>query len=73
MLKIPAEYERDISSTKFTAISHQVSHDSLLGVSVGICNKALGDESVTITTQLETENRSEDWRSAWDALYDTTL
>jgi hypothetical protein len=33
MLKIPAEYERDISSAKFTAISCQVTRDSLLGVS----------------------------------------
>jgi hypothetical protein len=31
MLKNPAEYERDISSAKFTAISPQVSPDLVLG------------------------------------------
>jgi len=32
MLKNPVEYEKDILSAKFTAISRQVSPDSLLGV-----------------------------------------
>jgi hypothetical protein len=34
MLKIPAEYERDISSAKVTAFSRHFPPDSLLGVSV---------------------------------------
>jgi hypothetical protein len=45
MIKIPAEYEREISSAKFTAMSRQVSPDSQLGISVGICQRALVDES----------------------------
>jgi hypothetical protein len=45
MLKMPAEYERYISSAKFIAICRQVSPDSLLGVSTGICRRALVDES----------------------------
>jgi len=72
MLKNPAEYERDILSAKFTVISRQVSPDSLLGVSAGICQRALVDESGMIRTQMGTHNRSENGRSAWDALYDTT-
>jgi hypothetical protein len=38
-------YEGDNSSEKFTAISHQVSPDSLLGVSSGNCQRAVVDES----------------------------
>jgi hypothetical protein len=72
MSKNPAEYERDISLAKFVAISRQVSPDSLLGVSIGICHRALVDESGIIRTRMGTHNRSENGRSAWDALYNTT-
>jgi hypothetical protein len=34
--------------------------------------KALVDELEMITTQVGTHNRSENGRSAWDVLYDTT-
>jgi hypothetical protein len=43
MLKNPAEYKIDISSAKFTANSLQLSPDSLLGVSAGICQRTLMD------------------------------
>jgi hypothetical protein len=62
MLKIPAEYEGDISSAKFTANSRKVSADSLLGVSAGYCQRALVDKSGMITTQKGTRNRSENGR-----------
>jgi hypothetical protein len=52
------------------AISRQASHDSLLGVSAGICHRALVDETAMIINQMH--NRSENGRSAWDTLYDTT-
>jgi hypothetical protein len=71
MLKYPAEHERDISSAKFTAISRQVSPDSLLGVCACIFQKALVDASGMIRTQRETHNRSGNGRSAWGAVYDT--
>jgi predicted nucleic acid-binding Zn ribbon protein len=45
----------------------------LLCVSAGICQRALVDKSGMITTQMGTHRRSENGRSAWDALYDTTL
>jgi hypothetical protein len=44
MLKLPAEYERDIPLTKFTTISRQVSSDLLLGVSAGYYQRGLADE-----------------------------
>jgi hypothetical protein len=44
----------------------------LLGASVGYCQRALVDESRIIRTQMGTHNRSENGRSAWDALCDTT-
>jgi hypothetical protein len=72
MLKNPAEYERNILSAKFTAIVRQVFHDLPLGVSAGVCQRALVDESEMISTLMRTHNRSENCRSAWDALYDTT-
>jgi hypothetical protein len=56
MLKNPAEYERDISLAKFTT-SLQVYPDSLLGVSVGICQRAVVDESGVIRTQMRMQNR----------------
>jgi hypothetical protein len=41
---------------------------SLLGVSVGICQRALLDESGMIITQMGEHSRSENSCSAWDAL-----
>jgi hypothetical protein len=72
--KIPAKYERNISSAKFTAISRKFSPDSLLEVSAGIFQRAQVDESGIIRTQTGTHNRAENGHShsAWDALYDTT-
>jgi hypothetical protein len=64
MLKNPAEYERDISLAKFTATSLQVSPDSLLGVSAGICQRAVVDESGVIRTQMRMQNRLENGHSA---------
>jgi hypothetical protein len=64
MLKSHAEYERDISSAKFTSISRQVSPDSLLNVSAGMCQIPLVDESGKIRTQMERYNRSENGFSA---------
>jgi hypothetical protein len=72
MLKNSAEYEIDISSAKFTAISCQVYPDLLLVVSVGICQIAVVYESGMTGTQMGTHNRPENGRSAWDELYDTT-
>jgi hypothetical protein len=53
-------------------ISPQVSPCLLLGVSAGIFQRALVNESEMIRTHMGTQNRSESGRSAWDALYDTT-
>jgi hypothetical protein len=72
MLKNPAKYERDISSAKFTATSRQDSPHSLLSVSADNCQGALVDESGMVRSQMGTHNRSENCRSAWDVLYDTT-
>jgi hypothetical protein len=44
-VKKPCGYERDISSAKFTATSHQVSPYSLIVVSAGICQRGLVNES----------------------------
>jgi hypothetical protein len=44
LLKNSAEYERDISSAIFIAISRQDSPDSLLVVVAAICQRALVDE-----------------------------
>jgi hypothetical protein len=68
MLNIPTEYDSDISSAKLTAISRQVSPHSLLCVSAGIYQRVLVDESGMIITQMGTYNRSENGRSAWNAL-----
>jgi hypothetical protein len=72
MLKNLVEYYRDISTAKFTVISYQASPDSLLAVSSGVFRRALVDESGMIVTQVGTHNRSENDRSAWNALYNTT-
>jgi hypothetical protein len=50
--KIPTSMKRDTSSSKFTAISRQVSHASLLGFSAAYCWGALVDESGMIGTQI---------------------
>jgi hypothetical protein len=42
MLKKSAEYERDISSAKFTAISLELSPDLELGVSARTCERSGG-------------------------------
>jgi hypothetical protein len=64
-------YERYISSAKFTAISCQVCPHLLLGVSAGILQRALVDESGMIITYMGIHN-TEFSRSVWDALYSTT-
>jgi hypothetical protein len=43
MLKTPANYDRDNSPAKLTNIARQASSDLLLGVSAGICHRALVD------------------------------
>jgi hypothetical protein len=68
----PSVYERHTSSENFIAISRQVSPDSLLGVNAGIWQTAQVDESGMTITHMETYNRSENGRSAWDALYEST-
>jgi hypothetical protein len=57
MLKNPAEYERMLRRQNSAAIISQVSPDSILGVSAGICQRALMDESGMIRTQVVTHNR----------------
>jgi hypothetical protein len=42
MLKNPKDYERHISSAKFTAIYRQVFPDLLLGMSAGILSERSG-------------------------------
>jgi hypothetical protein len=59
-------------TAKFIAISRQVPPDSFMGVFAGICQRALVDESGPIITQMGAHSRSENGRSAWEALYDTT-
>jgi hypothetical protein len=58
MLKIPAEYDSDTSSAKFTDISHQISPASLLDVWAGYCQTALVSESGMIRTQMRKHERS---------------
>jgi hypothetical protein len=42
-------------------------------VSAGICQSAQVDETGIIGTQMWTRNKSENGRSAWEALYDTIV
>jgi hypothetical protein len=72
MLKNTAEYERDSSSAKFTAIFRHVFPALLPDVSADYCRRALVDESGMIRTQMGTHNRSENGCSVWDDLCDTT-
>jgi hypothetical protein len=53
-------------------MSRQVSPDSIVGVSAGIFQRTLVDELGMIRTQMGMQNRTENGRSEWDALYDTT-
>jgi hypothetical protein len=71
-LKEPAEHESDISSAEITDISCRVSPCSILGVFADTCHIALVDESESIRTEMEMSNGSDIFRSARDALYDTT-
>jgi hypothetical protein len=48
MLEIPEEYDRDTSPAKVKTFLVKSLPTSLLGVSVGICERALVDESVMI-------------------------
>jgi hypothetical protein len=68
MLKIPTEYERDISLAKFITISRYVSP-----VSDGLCQRVLVDELGMNKTQMEKHDRSENGRSAWNAVCDATM
>jgi hypothetical protein len=43
MLKAPAAYDKDTSPTKLTDIFRQVSPALVIGISIGICQKALLD------------------------------
>jgi hypothetical protein len=71
MLKTPEEYNRDMTKAKVKYVSLQL-HASLISVSAA--NQiALVDESGMIRTQMGTHNISENCRSVWDALYDTTI
>jgi hypothetical protein len=56
---------------KITVISRQVSPDLLPGISAGICQTALVDESRMIRNEVETHNRPENGHSAWDAVYNS--
>jgi hypothetical protein len=69
MLRIPVEYDTDTALAKFKAISLQLPA-SLLGVCYN--QIALVDESGVIRTKMRTHSRSENGRSAWNALYSTT-
>jgi hypothetical protein len=58
------------NSAKFKDISCQLPA-LLLDV---CCNqRALVDNSGTVRTQMGTQNKSENGRSAWDSFYDTTV
>jgi hypothetical protein len=58
MLKIPAEYERDISPAKLTAFTAKFLPVSLLCVSADICQRALVNELEMIRIQMGTHNSS---------------
>jgi hypothetical protein len=72
MLKIPAEYDRDTSMHNSWTNLTTFGPTLILCVSAGICQTALVEESRTIKTQIGKQNRWENGRSAWEALYDTT-
>jgi hypothetical protein len=58
MLKTPAEYDRDNSQLNQHAFLAKFLHDSLLGMSAGICNRAAVDKLRMIRTQMETYSKS---------------
>jgi hypothetical protein len=58
MLKIPAEYDTDTSPEKLTEFIVNFLPASLLGVSAGICQRSLVDETGMFKTQMGTHNRS---------------
>jgi hypothetical protein len=58
-LKIPAEYEREISLAKVTTIPRKVSSDSLLDVFAGYCHRDLVDELEIIRTEMGKHSKSE--------------
>jgi hypothetical protein len=62
----------DTTYRKIHAISRQEFPALQLGVSAGICQRALLDESGMIRSHMWTHNISENGRSAWDALHHTT-
>jgi hypothetical protein len=73
MLKIRADYVRDTLPATLTDIFFaKILPASLLSVSAGIFQRALVDDSGMIRIQMGIQNRSENDRSTWDALYDTT-
>jgi hypothetical protein len=72
VLKIPAEYDKDTSSAKLTDFFAKLLLASQLVMCVGICQRAVVDESGSSRTEMGTHNRSAKGRSAWDALYNTT-
>jgi hypothetical protein len=59
MLKIPAEYESNISSTKLTAISRQVSPYVATRYLCLLLPDIYGGKSEMIRTQMRAHNRSE--------------
>jgi hypothetical protein len=68
MLNNPAEYERDISSAKFTEISQKVSPDSCWHLPGSSGGRIRNDKNSNGDAQLIRK-----WANARDALYDTTL
>jgi hypothetical protein len=59
MLKIPAKYEKNTASTKFTPVSRQISPALRPDVSAGYCQRTLVDKSVMIRTQMIKRNETE--------------
>jgi hypothetical protein len=72
MLKIPAEYDRDMLPAKLMDIYSLLSPCFATEIPGDICQTALADESGMMRLQMGTHNRSESDCSAWEALYDTT-
>jgi hypothetical protein len=46
--------------------------DSILDISASIYQRSLVNESGMVRSKMRTNNKSENGRRAWDALYDTT-
>jgi hypothetical protein len=73
MLKIPGEYDRNISLAKICTFLTKFLPSSLLGVLADIFQRALVAESGMIRMQMGKHKRSENGHSAWDTLYNTSL